>query len=103
MTLLTRPTAGVLSLLLHSLSSKVNAYPAISRNMSTRTYKDAIEHLNSLQSNAAALETARLLGARSAEIAIPEMLEYLDRTGRSVRLMFCVLLLSETNVHRQKT
>ncbi|KAG6830845.1 hypothetical protein H0H92_014497 [Tricholoma furcatifolium] len=52
--------------------------------MSTRTYKDAVEHLNSLQTNAAALEAARASGSsRLSEFAIPEMLEYLGRIGYS--------------------
>ena len=54
--------------------------------MSTRTYKDAVELLNSLQSNAAALEAARASGGRSSEVAIPEMLEYLGRIGYNVRI-----------------
>ncbi|PPR07213.1 hypothetical protein CVT26_012646 [Gymnopilus dilepis] len=49
--------------------------------MSTRTYRDAIEHLNSLQSNAATLDAVRASGGRSSEFAIPEMLEYLERIG----------------------
>ncbi|KAG6821585.1 hypothetical protein H0H93_000094 [Arthromyces matolae] len=50
--------------------------------MSTRSYRDAVEHLNSLQSNAAALEAARASGStRLSEFAIPEMLEYLGRIG----------------------
>lgn len=49
--------------------------------MSTRTYRDAVEHLNSLQSNAATLEAVRVSGGRSSEFAIPEMIEYLERVG----------------------
>lgn len=56
------------------------------RAMSNRSYKDAVEHLNSLQSNAAALEAARASGtSRLSEFAIPEMLEYLERIGYTVR------------------
>ncbi|KZT12772.1 FolC bifunctional protein [Laetiporus sulphureus 93-53] len=51
--------------------------------MSTRSYKDAIDHLNSLQSNAAALEAVRASGGRLSELAIPEMVEYLNRIGYS--------------------
>ncbi|KAJ3573349.1 hypothetical protein NP233_g2487 [Leucocoprinus birnbaumii] len=51
--------------------------------MSTRTYRDAIDHLNSLQSNAATLEAVRASGGRLSEFAIPEMLEYLERIGYS--------------------
>ncbi|KAM5532276.1 hypothetical protein V8D89_014034 [Ganoderma adspersum] len=39
------------------------------RTMSTKTYRDAVEHLNSLQSNAAALAT----GERLNELAIPRI------------------------------
>ncbi|KAF9451644.1 FolC bifunctional protein [Macrolepiota fuliginosa MF-IS2] len=48
---------------------------------STRAYRDAIDHLNSLQSNAAVLDAVRASGGRSSEFAIPEMLEYLERIG----------------------
>ncbi|KAI0747428.1 Mur ligase [Irpex lacteus] len=49
--------------------------------MSTRTYSDAVEHLNSLQSNAATIEAAKATGGRLSTSAIPEMLEYLGRIG----------------------
>ncbi|KII94848.1 hypothetical protein PLICRDRAFT_99170 [Plicaturopsis crispa FD-325 SS-3] len=49
--------------------------------MSTRSYKDAVEHLNSLQSNAATLEALRASGGRSSDLAHPEMIEYLGRIG----------------------
>lgn len=48
---------------------------------SRKTYQDAVEHLNSLQSNAATLEAVRASGGRLSEFAIPEMLEYLERIG----------------------
>ncbi|KAI0660921.1 FolC bifunctional protein [Cubamyces menziesii] len=51
--------------------------------MSTRTYRDAVDHLNSLQSNAATLEAVRASGGRLSEFAIPEMVEYLGRIGYS--------------------
>lgn len=54
--------------------------------MSTRTYKDAVDHLNSLQSNAAVLEAVRASGGRLSEFAIPEMLEYLGRIGYTVSI-----------------
>ncbi|KAI0776055.1 tetrahydrofolylpolyglutamate synthase [Trametes elegans] len=41
--------------------------------MSTRTYRDAVDHLNSLQSNAATLEAVRASGGRLSQFAIPEM------------------------------
>ncbi|KAG7096792.1 hypothetical protein E1B28_004202 [Marasmius oreades] len=50
-------------------------------NMSTRSYKDAVQHLNSLQSNAATLDAVRASGGKSSNLAIPEMLEYLGRIG----------------------
>jgi hypothetical protein len=79
-----RPNA-LLSSLFRSLSSKFGRL-ANSRNMSTRSYKEAVEHLNTLQSNAAALDAVRASGGRSSEFAIPEMLEYLGRIGYSVRI-----------------
>ncbi|TRM67656.1 Mur ligase [Schizophyllum amplum] len=51
--------------------------------MSTRTYRDAVDCLNSLQSNAATLEAVRASGGRLSEFAIPEMVEYLERIGYS--------------------
>lgn len=57
-----------------------------SRHMSgaTRVYKDAIERLNSLQSNAATLEAVHASGGRLSDFAIPEMIEYLERIGYTV-------------------
>ncbi|KAJ7129519.1 FolC bifunctional protein [Mycena epipterygia] len=49
--------------------------------MSTRTYRDAVDSLNSLQTNAAALELVRASGGRSSAFAIPEMIEYLGIIG----------------------
>ncbi|KAI0774338.1 FolC bifunctional protein [Fomes fomentarius] len=51
--------------------------------MSARTYRDAVDHLNTLQSNAATLEAVRASGGRLSEFAIPEMVEYLNRIGYS--------------------
>jgi len=51
--------------------------------MSTRTYSDAVEQLNSLQTNAATLEAVKASGGRLSTYAIPEMLEYLGRIGYS--------------------
>jgi len=48
-------------------------------------FKDAIEKLNSQQSNAATLDAIRASGGRLNELSIPEMLEYLDRIGYNVR------------------
>ena len=59
--------------------------PSLARAMSTRTYSDAVEQLNSLQSNAATIEIARATGGRLSTSAIPEMLEYLGRIGYKVR------------------
>lgn len=52
--------------------------------MSTRTYKDAVDCLNSLQSNAATLEASRASGGKLVKVAIPETIEYLQRIGYSV-------------------
>ena len=56
------------------------------RAMSQRSYNDAIDCLNSLQSNAAALEASRASGGRLVEFAIPEMVESLERIGYNVSL-----------------
>jgi folylpolyglutamate synthase len=44
-----------------------------------------VEKLNSQQSNAAALDAIRASGGRLNDLSIPEMLEYLDRIGHTVR------------------
>ncbi|KAF8529057.1 FolC bifunctional protein [Hysterangium stoloniferum] len=49
--------------------------------MASRTYKDAVEHLNSQQSNAATLESIRLSRGKLNDVAISEMIEYLERIG----------------------
>lgn len=52
--------------------------------MSTRPYSEAVDALNSLQSNAATLEALRVSGGRLSDLSILEMLEYLHRIGYSV-------------------
>lgn len=54
------------------------------RPMSTRSYSDAVDALNSLQSNTAVLEALRASGNNMSLRSIPEMLEYLHRIGYSV-------------------
>ncbi|KAI0796609.1 FolC bifunctional protein [Abortiporus biennis] len=49
--------------------------------MSTRTYNQAIDCLNTLQSNAATLEASRASGGKLVHTAIPETIEYLQRIG----------------------
>ncbi|KAI9466907.1 Mur ligase [Lactarius psammicola] len=51
------------------------------RAMSGRSYKDAVDLLNTLQSNAATLEAVKASGGRNSELTIPEMVDYLDRIG----------------------
>ena len=55
--------------------------------MSSRSYADAVDHLNSLQSNAATLDAVRANGGRLSTTAIPEMLEYLNRIGYTVSVI----------------
>jgi folylpolyglutamate synthase len=62
--------------------------------MSTRTYRDAVDSLNSLQTNAAALEQVRASGGRSSAFAIPEMIEYLGVIGYKVRRSALVISYS---------
>jgi hypothetical protein len=56
------------------------------RRMSSRSYSDAVNRLNTLQTNAAALDAVRASGGRSSALAIPEMLEYLGGIGYTVCL-----------------
>lgn len=65
------------------------------RSMSTRSYRDAIDCLNSLQSNAASLEAVRASGGRSSEFAIPEMLEFLKRIGYQVNRFRTLRIMSD--------
>jgi folylpolyglutamate synthase len=53
--------------------------------MSNRSYKDAIDLLNTLQSNAATLDAIRASGGQTQALAIPEMIEYLEGIGHKVR------------------
>ena len=55
----------------------------IRRNMSFRTYTDALTHLNSLQSNAATLEALKSKGPILNQQSLPEMRDYLHRIGYS--------------------
>ena len=52
--------------------------------MSARRYNDAIDHLNSLQSNKATLEAVKASRGQLSQYAIPEMVEYLERIGYTV-------------------
>ena len=52
--------------------------------MSARKYSDAIDHLNSLQSNKATLEAVKASRGQLSQYAIPEMVEYLERIGYTV-------------------
>ncbi|KAF8351330.1 Mur ligase [Amanita rubescens] len=62
---------------------KTHNHPTLSglRRMSSRTYQNAVNDLNSLQSNAAVLDALRATGGRANQFAIPEMIEYLGRIG----------------------
>ena len=55
-----------------------------SNTMAARTYQDAISLLNTLQTNAAALEAVRAAGSRLNPNAIPEMIEFLERIEYTV-------------------
>ncbi|PVG03448.1 FolC bifunctional protein [Serendipita vermifera] len=52
--------------------------------MSTRCFDDAIDKLNSLQSNFAAIEASRASGGRMVQFAKHETVEYLNRIGYTV-------------------
>lgn len=58
------------------------------RGMSSATsgsYSEAIAALNTLQSNAAIIEAIRRSGGKLNDLALPEMVEYLERIGWKVR------------------
>lgn len=65
-----------------SMSSSAAAAPSSSGG---RTYSDAIDALNTLQSNAAVIAAIRASGGKLNDFAIPEMVEYLKRIGYSVQ------------------
>jgi folylpolyglutamate synthase len=82
-----------LSITLHT--QRLHFFPFSGRRMSTtpaRTYKDAIDALNTLQTNAAVLEVVRAAGAKLNPNAIPEMIDYLRRVGLEV--LYLSILLS---------
>lgn len=76
------------------MQRKLSGYHQLTRarklrkEMSTRSYQDAVHHLNSLQSNAETLKAIRDSGGRN-EFAIPEMLEFLERIGYIVSVCRC--------------
>ena len=53
-------------------------------NISNRTYADAINRLNSLQSNAAVIESIRQSGGKGGDAQLLETVEYLQRIGYKV-------------------
>jgi folylpolyglutamate synthase len=61
----------------------------------TPTYRDAIDALNSLQTNAAVLEAVRAAGSKLNPNAIPEMIDYLRRVGLEVHHMLTLLSFYE--------
>lgn len=65
------------------MSQAQGTRPESSTAAASRTYDDAIDALNSLQSNAATIEALRKSGGRLLDFAIPEMVEYLERIGYS--------------------
>lgn len=76
------------------LSLRYHLFPPAqsTRVMATRSYADAVDKLNSLQSNAATLEALRNTGGRMNDLALPEMIEYLQRIGHSVSLQLRCLV-----------
>ena len=58
--------------------------PSPLQPMSTRSYNEAVDILNSLQSTEAMFEALRASGRSASDFVIPEMLDYLHRIGYSV-------------------
>lgn len=80
-----------LTALLGSPSRKLQTRPRFFLRMASttapaagRTYADAINLLNSLQSNAAVIEAIRKGGGKSGDQLMEEMIEYLTRIGYQV-------------------
>ena len=71
--------------------------------MASKSYADAVDKLNSLQSNAATLEALRATGGRINDLAIPEMVEYLERIGHTVSPTECFRILNSTCLARQQS
>jgi len=55
--------------------------------MATRSYQDAIDHLNTLQTSAADLESAKMARIRVNPNPIPKMIEFLERIDYTVLLI----------------
>lgn len=60
---------------------------------STRTYIDAVNALNNLQTNFAAIQAIRNSGQRSNELAIPQMIEWARRAGIEVCFIFFIYII----------
>lgn len=73
---------------LRLLSFPTLAYLHRTMSTSTRTYADAIDSLNSLQSNAAVIEAIRLNGGKDGLVKEVETLEFLRRIGYEVSCLF---------------
>ena len=74
-----------LSIVVHT--PRFDFYRRRMSSSATRTYKDAIDTLNTLQTNAAVLEAVRAAGAKLNPNAISEMVDYLRRVGLEVLLL----------------
>ncbi len=68
----------------------MNSRETIPLETMTRSYRDAINALNSLQSNAAVIAEIRQNWKKNAHRVIPETCEYLKRAGYLVREIFPV-------------
>lgn len=88
--------SNFLSIVVHT--KKLKLFRFHGRRMSTAptpTYRDAIDALNSLQTNAAVLEAVRAAGSKLNPNAIPEMIDYLRRVGLEVHHMLTLLSFYE--------
>lgn len=69
------------------LSSPHLPFSRAIRSMATRSYREAIDCLNGLQSNQAMIEASRASGGRMVQYAMHETEEYLSRIGYKVCLL----------------
>jgi folylpolyglutamate synthase len=65
--------------------SLVSLLSRMTGGTSTRSYAQAIDALNGLQSNAAVIDAIRKSGGKGGDVQLKEQLEYMQRIGYSVR------------------
>lgn len=68
--------------------SLVSLLSRMTGGLPARSYAQAIDALNGLQSNAAVIDAIRKSGGKGGDVQLKEQLEYMQRIGYSVRSLF---------------